>query len=201
MSLSDLFGDGLSDRRERAFAVATLAAGFVELLAAFLMIRHSTRFDVAFLAERDARRVLAAAARPMPLQTWVDVGLTSPGRDPALLEGWSAPERDGVWTDGRTARLALGLQSMPGSRLSVLLRGYVLAPSDALQDIVVETEGAVGRWALPSGPATLTLPLKASSQGTVVLTLLIGRPARPSRGGDPRALGFSLQAVKVVPDR
>ncbi len=184
------------------FAVACLAAGVAELLAALLMIAHSSRFDVAFLAERDARRVLVAVAHPLPVGTRVDLGSAGHAPyDPALLEGWSTPESNGVWTDGRAAHLVLGLPSAHDTRLSVRLHGYVVEPTGALQDVTVEAGGAkVGRWHLPTGPATLVVPLAASPGREAALTVLIGRPVQPSRGGDPRALGFYLQTLEVSPD-
>lgn len=132
------------------------------------------------------RRELSARFReialvPLPERSVIDAG--TPEARSALLDGWSADEREGersvVWSSGPRARLRVWLPGARDARLSIEARGY--APALPLGVEVLLEGQPVGKL---SPGATwqsheLTLPARFFAQGESILELRFDRTASP----------------------
>ncbi|MFO1072223.1 MAG: DUF6311 domain-containing protein [Geminicoccaceae bacterium] len=145
--------------------------------------------------------------RPPPLRLGEDYRF-SDLREPGiglLGRGWSMPERDGVWSVGPLAELALTRPDGPApGRLVVQLDLHAFPPASGSQDVVARLDGhEAGRWNLPGWRDTqLTIELPPGPPGTSTLQLEIAAPERPvdrGLGEDDRMLGVQLRALRVVP--
>ena len=130
---------------------------------------------------------------------------TGSGAERLLVEGWSAPEPTGVWTDGEEARLALRLTGSPPTAVELVLDVVpFVTPEHATLQVEVWTHEE--RVALQTfrhdedvQPLRVHLPdaLMDANRG-VVLDLRLRHPVRPIDLGlsaDPRRLGLHLRSL------
>lgn len=124
------------------------------------------------------------------------------------LQGWSAPERTGRWTEGRLVSCAL---LAPGNArpTSLSLRALPFAHR-ATKPLVVEVSAGLRRlgtlrWRkFGSGPyaQAVALPAAIWRKDTAVLRFRIRNPASPidtGLNGDTRALGMFVQHMSIDP--
>ncbi|PJJ96370.1 hypothetical protein CO641_14060 [Lysobacteraceae bacterium NML91-0213] len=113
-----------------------------------------------------------------------------------LVEGWSAPESWGVWSDGATSRIQLPFAPSPNLRLTI--SGYAYGPN-AGADIGVRIGRSSGTLRLSATPDEVALDLP-NPDGASTIELLVPAPASPSslgEGEDQRKLGVALISLRV----
>ena len=153
------------------------------------------------------RPCAAPSCGPLPLGEPIPLTLYSPFL-PVLAEGWSLPERSGVWTDGPEARLRLPLPEGGEEALIVDLELDPFAvPGDESRTVEVLFGGRRRCVELRAGdPRHRPLRLRLrprSGRRLLELDLLLRNPADPSEHGieDERRLGVHLRSVMVTLDR
>jgi hypothetical protein len=129
----------------------------------------------------------------------------------ALRDGWSRTERDGTWTNARTATLVLPTGSLAHGALTAAFdaSGYPgMAQADPPQTVTVSVNGhGVASWVSPPGAAAQATPFViAAADWTPGAPLTITfditplyRPSPLGSAGDTRELGLFLRAVTVRP--
>jgi hypothetical protein len=124
------------------------------------------------------------------------------------LQGWSAPELGGRWTEGKLVSCAL--YAPDGARpTSLTLRGKPFAHRATTPHVVEVSAGwrrlGTMRWRKSgAGPyaQAIRLPSAIWRKGTAVLRFRIRKPASPIEtgfNGDTRALGIFVQHMSVDP--
>jgi Uncharacterised nucleotidyltransferase len=124
------------------------------------------------------------------------------------LQGWSAPEPGGRWTDGKLVSCAL--YAPDGARpTSLTLRGKPFAHRATTPHVVEVSAGwrrlGTMRWRKSgAGPYALEIRLPSAiwRKDTAVLRFRIRRPAAPIEtgfNGDTRALGIFVQHMSIDP--
>lgn len=111
-----------------------------------------------------------------------------------LIDGWSAAEPWGVWTDGALARIQLP-EAVPAA-LRLRISGYAYGPN-AGADIVVRLGGQAGIIKLGGTPGEAVLDLRNPDNASVI-EFVIPTPTSPDstgQGGDRRALGLALTSL------
>jgi hypothetical protein len=144
---------------------------------------------------------------PLPLGEPVPLAVSSPWL-PVLAEGWSLPERSGVWTDGPEASLRLPLpEDGEGALIVDLELDPFSVPGDESRAVEVLFEGRRRRVDLRAGdPRNRPLRLRIeprSGRRLLELDLFLRNPADPSQHGidDERRLGVHLRSLMVTPGR
>lgn len=122
-----------------------------------------------------------------------------------LEKGWSAPNRDGVWTVGPSAdlRLQLGRILGDGAKLIVLLEPFLHSRRSSRKLWVSINGQSLGEFLFEQGaPGRLEISLPLGLVGTDChIQLEIEGPDRPSEilgTADERQLGFLLHEIRVV---
>ena len=144
---------------------------------------------------------------PLPLGEPIPFAVNSPWL-PVLAEGWSLPERSGVWTDGPEASLRLPLPEGGEDALIVNLElDPFTVPGDESRTVEVLFGGRRQRVELqaadPRNPP-IRLRIEPRSGRTLLeLDLLVRNPAAPHEHGidDERRLGVHLRSLMISPDR
>lgn len=172
--------------------------------------RRSVRFGLPCWTLRrrvECRPTPLLPGRPVPLDTPVPFDRTA---DPYLMGGWSSPDPDGRWTDGRGAGLSLRLADLPPGQdvvLDVEAGGYVPARGGRPTEIGVVANGVqVAGWGYDSGVArtkSVRIPARLlGPNGALVLRFTIENPRRPvdhGDGGDTRNLGLHVRGLRLRP--
>ena len=139
-------------------------------------------------------------AAPYEWGRWLK--FTAGGSGSAFLgEGWAAPERDLTWTDGRSARLRLG---MPAAGRDVVFRAEVIpaiiGPVRRQRVELFVGSTRVGEWSVTAaGQQTATIPRALVPGGDLELILVlpdavVPRDLDPALG-DARALALAFTRV------
>jgi len=120
-----------------------------------------------------------------------------------LVDGWSAPERWGVWSDGPSASIAFNLSSRPSCalRLSAEAIGFCVK-GHRRTDVEVEVSGnLLARWRFLLVPKairrSLVIPVELVST-QIKVTFRITNPVAPNALGlskDGRLLGLGLRRL------
>ena len=148
--------------------------------------------DDRFLARREAVRL----SHLLQHRLAVGVPVTDTDARIALLNGWSAPESWGVWTDGKQAEFGLALPRPLPSSPVLQVTAEIMPPPGGRQ--VIRLEGnqlPLGEWRLGSGHAVIcaALPQQVTAgSGLLRLSVGIGSPQRPPGGVDTRDLGLGV---------
>ena len=144
---------------------------------------------------------------PLPLAEPIPLTVSSPWL-PVLAEGWSLPERSGVWTDGSEARLRLPLPEGGEEPLVVDLElDPFTVPGDDSRTVEVLFGGRRRRVELRADdPRNRPLRLRLGprpGRRLLEVDLLVRNPADPPKHGvdDERRLGLHLRSVTVTRDR
>lgn len=175
----------------------------VHLIPADIQARfwHAYLQDAAGWSDCDAHPVLArAAARSyLPL---VSPGASRPVASLFLEGGWSAPEPQGVWSDGPQARLRVWPQEVAPGRAPVLvLEGHMmLDAATPRQRLRISQEGRVVferviGMAETTGPFEVRLLPHDPDAPEVVLVLEFPDAAPPANSSDTRQLGLFLRQL------
>jgi hypothetical protein len=125
-----------------------------------------------------------------------------------LGEGWSLPERSGVWTDGPEASLRLPLPEggEGGLSLELELRPFSV-PGDEPRVVDAFLDGRRERLELGADhPTDRGMRLQADprpGRKTLEVSLLVRNPAQPRSHGieDDRRLGVHLSSLRISSDR
>jgi hypothetical protein len=124
-----------------------------------------------------------------------------------LGEGWSLPERSGVWTDGPEASLRLPLPSnMEGALLVELeLRPFTVSGDDprAVDVLIGGRRERLELGADDDGDRPVRLHADPRpGRDMVELSLLVRNPADPPSHGieDSRRLGLHLRSLRISSD-
>ncbi len=147
----------------------------------------------------------APACGPLPLDERVPITLGSPWLR-VLGEGWSLPERTGVWSDGPEARLELPLPAGGERALLVELELHPFtAPGDERRVVDAVVEGRRRRLeffvAHAPGQSVCLRAGPRTGRDLLEVALLMRNPADPVELGrdDPRRLGLHLSSLLVRP--
>ena len=200
MSIVEFVSEGLERRGERRYLAGCLllACLYAGSLAWFLSFGN--HYDRVFVATRAALRASLVAAHPVRLDEPVRIRDGAIPADVALLDGWSVPEAQGIWSDGPTARLALKLPPGLTGKISIALDCDVMLDHSGSQTVAASLNGSDAVvWHLDRLKAVLHVGVPADlvrAGPTLILTLRFAHPTVPT-GGDSRALGVKLQSVTV----
>jgi Uncharacterised nucleotidyltransferase len=143
---------------------------------------------------------------PLPFGERIPFAVNSPWL-PVLAEGWSLPERSGVWTDGPEASLRLPLPEGGDQALiaDLELEPFTV-PGDKSRTVEFFFEGRRRRIELRAGdpryrPVRLRVRPRPGRR-LLVLDMLVRNPAHPPEHGvdDERALGVHLRSLTIRPD-
>ncbi|HEX3561684.1 MAG TPA: nucleotidyltransferase family protein [Solirubrobacterales bacterium] len=144
---------------------------------------------------------------PLPLGEPIPIAVNSPWL-PVLAEGWSLPERNGVWSDGLEASLRLPLPDGGAEALIVELELHPFTvPGDESRTLEVFLDGQQRRIELhPSDPRNQPVRLHVQprpGRRLLEVDMLVRNPADPPEHGidDQRRLGVHLRSVMLRPDR
>ncbi len=153
-----------------------------------------------------ARDAAAWTTLAPPAETVLPLGATLGPTDPrladALARDWSAPNANGVWSDGATPTLHLVFPAgtPAGTVLTVQAVGFAATPGGTQPITVVANGQTVAQWTLPDlGAATVRATLPA---GPVLLALHVASPGRPidrHENDDTRRLGILLRGLRLDP--
>ena len=143
-------------------------------------------------------------AAPYEWGRWLNVAAGGSGAA-FLGEGWAAPEADFTWTDGRSARLRLG---MPPAGGDVVFRAEVvpalIGPVRRQRAELFVGSTRVGEWSVTApGQQTATIPRALVPGGDLELILVlpdavVPRDLDPALG-DERALALAFTRVMFEP--
>jgi hypothetical protein len=141
------------------------------------------------------------ASGPVPLGEPLALGIGSPWLT-LLGEGWSLPERTGVWSDGPEASLHLPLSDGGGQPLVLHLDlSPFTVPGDERRVVDAVLDGHHHSLELlPDDRSGRPVRLRAAprpGRDVLVLTLLVRNPGNPLEHGidDPRRLGVHLHSL------
>jgi hypothetical protein len=143
---------------------------------------------------------------PLPMGETIPVELGSPWL-PMLGDGWSLPERGGVWTDGPEASLRLPLPEAGEEAVTVELElNPFVVPGDERRVLDAFLDDRRERLELGGDSAEGFVSLRADLQPgrrLLEVTLLVRNPADPPSHGieDDRRLGVQLRSVRISPGR
>ena len=190
---------GLERPAERWCLAASVLLCMVYLGALGCLQRASTRIDDAFLARRDTVRL----SHLLQHRVTLGVPMTVSDERITLLNGWSAPETWGVWTDGARAELGLALPaSLPASPV-LQITAAIMPPPGAQQSIRLEANGhRLGQWRFGNVHAVICAALPpevTAGSGLLRLGITIAAPQPPSGGLDTRDLGLGLETLTILP--
>ncbi len=201
---SELITRGLDRARERAALAgcAALAAGYAAVLG--WMQLTADPIDQRFSRQRQAfnvaslQRHLATIGQPIPL-----AGAGQAGAPFALLDGWSAPEAWGVWTEGNAASLVIVLPHPRPASLILVFDAVVNLDVSGNQVVGVSANGReLARWDVHQPRVELAAPIPADVpglDGTLRIGFTIAHPDTLPHSKDPRRLGLGLQRIEIRP--
>ena len=200
MSIVEFLSAGLEQRSERRYFAGCLVLACLYAGSLAWFMSFGNHYDRVFVARRAALRAALVAAHPIRLDDPARIGDGAVPGELALLDGWSVPEAQGIWSDGPAARLALKLPSGLTGRMSIALDCDVMLDHAGAQTVAASLNGgAAVVWHLDHLKAVLRVGVPADlvrAGPTLILTLRFGHPTVPA-GGDSRALGIKLQSVTV----
>jgi hypothetical protein len=147
------------------------------------------------------------ACEHLPLGEQLPLTVDSPWLA-VLGEGWSVPERTGVWSDGPEATLRLPLPDVSERALIVELDLYPFAVSEHERRVVdAFLDGRRWRLELKTGdPPDQPVSLRADwppGRELLEIALVMRNPGEPLEHGieDPRRLGVHLRSLMLRGDR
>ena len=204
ISLSEFFARGLDRGRER-IALAG-CAGLVVFYVAVLVWMQLTAnpIDQRFFRQRQAFNLASLQHHFVTIGQPISLAAAGHAGAPlALLDGWSAPEPWGVWTEGEAASLVIALPQARPPSLTLVFDAVINLASSPSQTIGVTVNSReVARWDLHEPQVELAAPIPAGAPGPNG-TLRIGfTNAHPQHGPnrmDPRLLGLGLQRIEIRP--
>jgi Uncharacterised nucleotidyltransferase len=147
----------------------------------------------------------APACGPLPLGESIPLALGSVWL-PVLGEGWSLPERSGVWTDGPEASLRLPLSDGGDEALIIELEldpFTVPGEEPRLVDALIDRRRERLELGEHTSPVVQLRADPRPGRELLNLTLLVRNPADPPSHGieDDRRLGLHLRSLRVRRDR
>ncbi len=162
----------------------------------------------------EGRTELPWQARPDPAAIWREEAARETVLDPAgpsFRSGFSFPENDGRWTDGKVAVLELPVAAALGASVDVrmVVRPF-FPPKKTTFDFRIAASGdAVTRHVLSTSggsPVAVTIAARAvgaTARKVVIVLQLIatGRPIALGLSDDPRLLGLFVESVEVPGDK
>lgn len=118
-----------------------------------------------------------------------------------LGSGWSAPERNLIWSDGPTAKLTLYAPPRFEGQL-VLTLGAFLPSVRPTQPVTIEANGVASTttFSQPEAIQQVRVPVRADAAGVIAVVLHIAKPVSQHEArmsADTRGLGVSLHALKL----
>ena len=136
--------------------------------------------------------------RTLPLAYGEVVGAA---RLPSFAVGWSAPEANGLWSDGPTALLVF--QREPGTAVLHLRVTAIAAVAGGAQEVSARLNGqAAGSWRLADfSTGDIAIPMPPAGPAQTAVELRIGDPVRPLDRGlsqDSRSLGVMLRSMQLI---
>ena len=204
ISLSEFVARGLDRGRERA-ALAGCAAliafyagvlGWMQLTAdpiAQRFFRQRQAFNIGSL-----QRHIVAIGQSIPMAEAGHAGASF-----ALLDGWSAPESWGVWTEGEAASLVIVLPRTKPPALTLVFDAVVNLASAGHQAIGVSVNGReLAHWDVHESEVELATSIPADipgPDGTLRIGFTIAHPDHLPNSRDPRRLGLGLQKIEIRP--
>jgi hypothetical protein len=135
------------------------------------------------------------------------IEMTTGGSQDLITAGWSSPEAQGIWTEGKIATLTghLGGPLRPGSQLTVWGRSLALTPDGQQQVTIFANDKRIGVWLVSEGQDMVKhaiLPVDLDTGQKLTIRFEIGQPIRPidrKINSDDRQLGFQLSAFELQP--
>ncbi len=203
-SISEVLARGLDRGRERA-ALAGCAALIVCYAAALGWLQLTADpIDRRFFRQRQAFNIAALQQRPASVGQPLELAQAGQAGAPfALLEGWSAPEPWGVWTDGEAASLAIALPQPLPAALTLAFDAVVSLGVSGRQAVGVSVNGReIARWDLHERQVELAAPIPAEAfglDGTLRIGFTIAHPDTLPHSKDPRRLGLGLRRIEIRP--
>jgi hypothetical protein len=156
-------------------------------------------------AAADVRAEAVRRACRITIGTPVDFGAGAGGAR-YLASGWSAPEVDGVWSDGPSASLMFDVGSPPTTdlRFEFSLAVFQKSPGAPREVVIATTRGEpIDRWTLsaPTGDWSIVVPARAWVGSRIGLRFRFDEPMSPHQLGlsdDRRALSIRLRRVCIT---
>jgi len=124
------------------------------------------------------------------------------------VQGWSAPESWGMWSEGWECKLLIRLEAIPSTDL--ILSANVISftrETHPSQEINILANGSpVGKWVFtygePEKGRKLLIPMKVFREEPILkLNFEILNPQSPKNLGeseDPRLLGIGLKSLRII---
>jgi hypothetical protein len=118
-----------------------------------------------------------------------------------LVQGWSAPEGELVWSDGVQSVLSLDVPAGAQGPLTIELHaGAYLPPNATAQHVIASVDGEVlAEWAVRQGvwiAYRVVVPVRLVRPGRA-LQLRLDIPGAASPPGEARLFGMALQALVI----
>lgn len=121
------------------------------------------------------------------------------GAEKYMASGWSTPEQNFTWTNGKDAVVNMFVKDAKDKQLQLSVSGRaVYGPSDKNQKVVVYVnDKELTAWEIGKENAiyTVKLPESVVQNGALQIRLHISKPTKV--GKDPRDLGVAVNTLKV----
>lgn len=123
-----------------------------------------------------------------------------------LRSGFSQPEPDRVWIDGKSGELAFTVEDLPANQALALVVAGRKSKAGAVQRCRVEVNSAeaLSLTSVPEGPIKLLIPLPAAEGKVDVKVRVLASHAEPVQNEaglvvDERCLGLYLVSAQIAP--
>ena len=121
------------------------------------------------------------------------------GAEKYMASGWSTPEQNFTWTNGKDAVVNMFVKDAKDKQLQLSVSGHaVFGPNDKNQKIVVYVnDKELATWEVGKGYGTyaVKLPESVVQNGALQIRLHINKPTKVGR--DARNLGMAVNMIKV----
>lgn len=121
------------------------------------------------------------------------------GAEKYMASGWSTPEQNFTWTNGKDAIVNLFVNDAKNKKLQLSVSGHaVWEPNDKNQKITVyvnDKELSVWEVGKEYGTFAVKLPESVVQNGALQIRLHINKPIKI--GQDPRDLGMAVNTVRI----
>ena len=121
------------------------------------------------------------------------------GAEKYMVSGWSAPEQDFTWTNGKDAVVKLFVNDTKDKKLQLNIYGHAVFASkaDNQKIMVYVNDQELTTWEVGKeyGTYSVKLPESVVQNGALQIRLHIDKPVKV--GQDPRDLGMAVNMIKV----
>jgi hypothetical protein len=124
---------------------------------------------------------------------------------PYIGEGWSSPEPEHMWTEGKNSEINIYLQSPPRGNLIFKIKGFGIAPADKrFQNLTIHINGIlIGNLSVhDDSEYWLPLPRNILTEGENRISISIQNPVAPcknqTKSDDCRLLGFAMKEFSIA---